>query len=103
MKSSLRVFLTRKLTFLLVFAATLSSAHASDEPKWIRTSSAHFVILTDAPIPKGEQIALRLEQMRSILGHQLMKSKLHLSLPLDIICVKSDDEYIQLAPVRDGR
>ena len=32
-----------------------------------------------------------------------MKSKLHLSLPLDIIGVKSDDEYIQLAPVRDGR
>jgi tetratricopeptide (TPR) repeat protein len=32
-----------------------------------------------------------------------MKSKLHLSLPLDIIGVKSDDEYIQLAPIRDGR
>src|ERR1043165_8929709 len=100
MKSSLCAITSHVLALFLLFAA---AAHAADEPKWIRTSSAHFVVLTDAPIPKGEQIVLRLEQMRSVLGHQLMKSKLHLSLPLDIICVKSDEEYIQIAPVRDGR
>ena len=103
MKSSLPSFTGCALTIFLFFATAFSPAHAADEPKWIRTSSAHFVVLTDAPIPKGEQIVLRLEQMRSVLGHQLMKSKLHLSLPLDIICVKSDEEYIQIAPVRDGR
>jgi tetratricopeptide (TPR) repeat protein len=100
MKSSLWVIISRALSLLLVLIA---AAYASDEPKWLRTSSAHFVVLSDAPIPKGEQIVLRLEQMRSVLGHQLMKSKLHLSLPLDIIGVKSDDEYIQIAPIRDGR
>ena len=109
MKSSLRTLITdRTLTVLLLAAALFSNilsqpAHAADEPKWLRMSSAHFVVLTDAPLSKGEQIILRLEQMRSVLGHQLMKSKLHLSLPLDIICVKSDDEYIQIAPLRDGR
>jgi hypothetical protein len=103
MKSSLPALTRRALTLFLFIAATLSIARAADEPKWIRTSSAHFVVLTDAPIPKGEQIVLRLEQMRTVLGHQLMKSKLHLSLPLDIICVKSDEEYIQIAPIRDGR
>src|SRR5580765_45831 len=109
MKSSLRTLVTDRTLAVFLLAAALFStilsqpAHAADEPKWLRMSSAHFAVLTDAPISKGEQINLRLEQMRSVLGHQLMKSKLHLSLPLDIICVKSDDEYIQIAPVRDGR
>ncbi|HSS95906.1 MAG TPA: hypothetical protein VLK33_02690, partial [Terriglobales bacterium] len=102
MKSSLQSSTGRTLALLLLFATAIS-AHAADEPKWFRTSSAHFVVLSDAPIPKNEQIVLRLEQMRSVLGHQLMKSKLHLSLPLDIIGIKSDDEYIQIAPLRDGR
>ena len=101
MKSSLRTLVTDRTLAVFLLAAALFSnilsqpAHAADEPKWLRMSSAHFVVLTDAPISKGEQINLRLEQMRSVLGHQLMKSKLHLSLPLDIICVKSDDEYIR--------
>src|SRR5882724_1176940 len=111
MKSSLRVFIAgctmRALLSLfgigLSLIVSFKSAHASDEPKWIRMSSAHFTMLTDVGPSKGEQALLRLEQMRAVIGHQLMKSKLHLSLPLDIIAVKSDDEYIQIAPVRDGR
>lgn len=87
--------------FLL--AVVYSPAHASDEPKWIRVSSPHFVALTDATRPQGEKVVLRLEQMRTVMARQLMKSKMHLSVPLDIIAVKSDDEYIQLAPVREGR
>ena len=109
MKSSLRVVRYTTRIFFSLFAIGLSlavllkPAQASDEPKWIRMSSAHFNMLTDVGPPRGEQAILRLEQMRSVIGHQLMKSKMHLSLPLDIIAVKSDDEYIQIAPVRDGR
>ncbi len=99
----------RTRTFLSLFVAGLflavlsQPAYSSDEPKWIRSSSSHFVLLTDAGPKQGEQLLLRLEQMRSVIGHQLMKSKLHLSLPLDVIAVKSDEEYVQLAPIRDGR
>src|SRR5882724_11153924 len=97
----------RKLLSCFAIAIFLTcpfrSAHASDEPKWVRVSSPHFNVLTDAGQPKGAQVLLRFEQMRSVIGYQLMKSKLHLSEPLDIIAVKSDEEYIQLAPVRDGR
>ena len=110
MKLSFRVDAGGSARTLLSFFAIglslfilLNSAHASDEPKWLRISSAHFSMLTDVSSANGEQPILRLEQMRSVIGHQLMKTKLHLSLPLDIIGVKSDDEYIQIAPVRDGR
>jgi tetratricopeptide (TPR) repeat protein len=87
----------------LLLAIISYPVHASDEPKWIRASSSHFSVLTDVSPQRGEQLLLRLEQMRTVVGHQLMKSKLHLSQPLDVIAVKSDDEYIGLAPVRDGR
>ena len=110
MKSSLRVDIGGSARTLLSFFTLgislfilLQPAYASDEPKWLRISSAHFSMLTDATSSKGEQAILRLEQMRSVIGHQLMKTKLHLSLPLDIIALKSDDEYIQIAPVQDGR
>ena len=109
MKSSLRVDIgssARSLLSLFTIGFSLfilmESAHASDVPKWIRMSSAHFTMLTDVSSPRGEQAVLRLEQMRSVIGHQLMKTKMHLSLPLDIIGVKSDEEYIQIAPVQDG-
>ncbi len=87
-----------------IFLVSLSlQAYSSGEPKWIRSSSSHFTVLTDAGQKPGEQLLLRLEQMRGVIGQQLMKSKLHLSLPLDVIAVKSDEEYVQLAPLRDGR
>ena len=80
-----------------------SPAHARDEPKWIRVSSPHFAVLTDASDQKGSQATLRLEQVRSEIGSLLMRSRLHLSQPVDVIALKNDEEYIQLAPVRDGR
>ena len=86
----------------LLFVPLLYAAKTDDQPKWIRVSSSHFAILTDAGEKKGTQTILRMEQMRTVIGNLLMKSKLHLSEPLDIIAVKSDEEYVQLAPVRDG-
>ena len=86
----------------LFFVVSLHAAKTDDEPKWIRVSSSHFSILTDAGEKKGTQAILRMEQMRTVIGNLLMKSKLHLSEPLDIIAVRSDEEYVQLAPVQDG-
>jgi len=91
------------LVAVVLLVAFCLPGFSSDEPKWIRFSSSHFAVLTDARPNQGQQLLLRLEQMRSVIGHQLMKSKLHLSLPLDVIAVKSDEEYVQLAPLRDGR
>jgi tetratricopeptide (TPR) repeat protein len=41
--------------------------------------------------------------MRSVFAELMMKTRVNLSLPLDIIALKTDDEYHRLAPVRQGR
>ena len=105
--SSLRILrairIARLVLLISFFLFGIFPAQASNEPKWLRISSPHFIVLTDADLPQGEQVSLRLEQMRDVIGQQLMKSKMHVSLPLDIIAVKSDEEYIRIAPVQDGR
>ena len=95
-------FLIPLLCGLLLFTVA-PGLYGSDEPKWIRVSSPHFNILTDAGEKKGAQTLLRFEQMRGVIGQLLSKSKLHLSEPVDIIGFRSDEEYIQSAPVHDGR
>jgi tetratricopeptide (TPR) repeat protein len=98
-------YLRRLLSALLLLAVTASSTKTarSTEPKWIRVSSAHFSILTDATEKKGREISLRLEQMRDIFSQLFLKSKLQLPEPLDLIALQSDEEYIRVAPMRQGK
>ena len=89
----------------LCFAIATSSAgsRARLEPKWIRVSSAHFSVLTDAGEKKGREASLRLEQMRDIFSQLFLKSKLGMPEPLDVIALQSDEEYIRVAPLRQGQ
>src|ERR1019366_10392388 len=41
-------------------------AFAKDEPKWIEVHTAHFSVVTDAGDKRGREVALRMEQMRSV-------------------------------------
>lgn len=95
----------RILPAVLLFAATTSSVGftRSSEPRWIRVSSAHFSILTDATEKKGRELSLRLEQMRDIFSQLFLKTKLQLPEPLDVIALQSDEEYIRVAPLRQGQ
>jgi tetratricopeptide (TPR) repeat protein len=90
---------------VLLFAAAASTAtFARDsEPKWIRVSSAHFAVLTDAGDKKGREASLRLEQMREIFGQLFLKTKVQMPEPLDVIALQSDEEYIRVAPLHQGR
>ncbi|HEY7617920.1 MAG TPA: hypothetical protein VH744_14025, partial [Terriglobales bacterium] len=72
-------------------------ARAADEPKWLRVSSSHFAILTNAGEKKGSEVALRLEQMRAICGQLLLKNKLSMPKPLDVIAFRSYEEYVKVA------
>ena len=89
----------------LCFAITTSSAGSGRDlkPKWIRVSSAHFSILTDAAEKKGREASLRLEQMRDIFSQLFLKSKLGMPEPLDVIALQSDEEYLRVAPLRKGQ
>ena len=73
------------------------------EPHWIRVSSSHFSVLTDGGDNKGREIAVRLEQMRTVFAQLLMKTRVNMPEPLDVIAFKTDKEYAQSAPIRDGQ
>jgi tetratricopeptide (TPR) repeat protein len=73
------------------------------EPKWIRVSSDHFSVLTDASQKKGTEVVVRLEQMRAIFAQLLLKNKLTMGVPIEVIALNSDREYVQTAPTRQGQ
>ncbi len=98
-------FTSRLLVLSLLCASSLCSRTSarSTEPKWLRINSAHFSVLTDAGDRKGREVVSRLEQMRDIFTQLFRKTKLRLPQPLDVIALRSDEEYIRVAPLRQGR
>ncbi len=98
-------FTSRLLVSCLLFASVVCSAAPakSKEPKWLRINSAHFSVLTDAGDDKGRETVTRIEQMRDTFAQLFRKTKLRLPEPLDVIALRSDEEYIRVAPLRQGR
>ncbi len=86
----------------LLCLTLVSAAHAAtgqpSKPKWIRVSSDHFSVLTDADEKHGREAVVRLEQMRSVFGQLLFRKKANMSEPLDIIALRTDKEYADVAP-----
>src|SRR2546421_2179380 len=101
-----RVFrLLRGVVPVFVYGCALWCVAASRdaEPHWIRVSSSHFSVLTDGGENKGREVAVRLEQMRTVFAQLLMKTRVNLPEPLDVIAFKTDKEYAQSAPLHDGQ
>jgi len=90
--------------FLLVYCAVprLAFAKAKDEPKWIEIHTSHFSVITDAGEKRGREIALRMEQMRSVFGQLLSKNKLKMPVPITVIALKSDKQYALVAPTKQS-
>jgi len=86
--------------FLTLFACLL--ARAADQ-HWLRVSSDHFIVVTDAGEKPGHDVAAHFEQMRAIFGQLLSRSKLRMSQPLEIIAIRSDRDYAHLAPIVNGQ
>src|SRR5881227_3237061 len=93
---SFGVTMLRSVVLAFLLFCTLS-AHAAEAP-WIRVSSSHFSVLTDAGEKRGREVILRFEQMRAVFAQLLMKTRVRMPEPIEIIAVKSDKEYVQLAP-----
>ena len=79
------------------------ASSADEQPHWIRVSSSHFSVLTDAGDKKGREVAVRLEQMRTVFAQLLMKTRVNMPAPLDVIAFKTDKEYAQIAQIRNGQ
>ena len=90
-----RRFLPRWICPVLLVSACLP-LHA--EQQWLRVSSDHFIVLTDAGQKKGQEIAARFEQMRAVFSDLLSRPKPVMAEPLEIIAIGNDDEYTQIAP-----
>jgi len=75
----------------------------ASEPSWVRVSSAHFSVLTNAGEKRGREVALRFEQIRIVFADLFMKTRVNLPQPLDIIAVKSEGDYLRLVPPQDNK
>jgi len=87
---------------LLLWACWPGLAFAKDEPKWIEVHTAHLSVLTDGGEKRGREVALRMEQMRSVFRELLLKDKLHMSVPVTVIALKSDKQYGEISPVKQS-
>lgn len=90
------------VTALFLFSSLAPQAKAAGA-HWVRVSSAHFSVVTDAGQKDGAEVILRFEQMRNVFSQLLLKSKVVLSEPLDIIAFKTTEEYTAVAPGPGGR
>jgi tetratricopeptide (TPR) repeat protein len=97
-----RIHSVPKWLIVLVLCASLAGAR-SDEPHWIRISTSHFSVVTDADEKQGRDLAVRFEQMRWAFGQLLARNRINLPEPVDIIGLRSDEEYAKVAPIRQGR
>ena len=75
---------------------------AKDEPKWIEVHSTHFSVLTDGSEKRGREVALRMEQMRSVFGQLILKDKLKMPVPITVVALKSDKQYGLIAPAKQS-
>jgi hypothetical protein len=80
-----------------------SSAPAAEPSPWREIHSTHYTVITDAGEKKGTEVALRFEQMRAVFALLLMKERLNEPVPLTIVAFKSDKNYYQSAPLRQGQ
>jgi tetratricopeptide (TPR) repeat protein len=89
-------------SFLSCAGLFLSIPTQAAQTKWVRVSSDHFSVLTDADERKGHEVAVRFEQMRAVFGQLLLKRKLTLSEPIEIIALRSEKEYADIVPSRQA-
>jgi len=100
-----RFYSSRQCLFrVLLFCAAgivclpLRAEKKDHEARWIRVSSSHFAVFTDAGEKRGRDVAVRFEQMRAEFAQLLMRSHLKTPVPVEIIALKGDDEYARVAP-----
>jgi tetratricopeptide (TPR) repeat protein len=98
-KSTARIGLVLLLTFRFGLPAR---AFGKDEPKWIEVHTAHFSVITDAGEKRGQEVALRMEQMRAVFAQLLHKDKLKMPVPITVVALKSDKQYASVAPSKQS-
>jgi hypothetical protein len=90
------------MVFCAVIASSTSRLYA-DNSKWVEVKSPHFSVMTDAGDKRGRDVAMRFEQMRSVYGALMTKSKVNLSVPLQIVAFRNSKEFRDFVPLWQGK
>ncbi|HZP17574.1 MAG TPA: tetratricopeptide repeat protein [Terriglobales bacterium] len=90
--------MVRRVSIALVLLLSWCCASLADDQRWLRVSTGHFTVFTDADRNRGHLIAARFEQMRAVFAQLLVRKKLRMSKPIEIFATGSAGEYSQLAP-----
>lgn len=100
-----RHFRVPAMASILLLGSTLCphEALASGEPKWLEIHTAHFSVITDADQKRGREVALRLEQMRTVFGQTLLRDRLKMPVPVTVVALKSDNQFGQVAPNKQSK
>jgi tetratricopeptide (TPR) repeat protein len=89
------------LSLWTIGVIAVSLAHAA-EPHWIRASSSHFLVVANADQKQGQEVIARFEQMRSSFGQLLMRSHVNIPEPVEIIALRSEEDYSAVVPAQQG-
>jgi Tfp pilus assembly protein PilF len=88
--------------FAVSLLTCLPMAYAG-EPQWVEVHSPHFSVVTDAGEKRGQEVAVRFEQMRAVFGTLLVKSNVNLPVPLQIVAFRNTKELRQFSPLWKGK
>ena len=99
---SLRLAIRASILLATFLVVGLPVAYAG-EPQWVEIRSPHFSVVTDAGDKRGQDVAVRFEQMRAVFGALLVKGNVNLPVPLQIVAFRSTKEMRQFAPLWKGK
>ena len=94
--------MSRRLLLTAVCAAALL-APSRAAGQWVEVRSPHFSVVTDAGERRGREVALRFEQMRSVFGTLILRNKVNIPVPLQIIAFKSSGGLRRYVPLWKGK
>ncbi len=101
-RSFLAIMISRLALVVFLLAAAPQSLFAKDEPKWLEVHTAHFSVVSDAGEKRGRDIAMRMEQIRTIFGRLILKDKLKVPVPITVIALKNEKQYAAVAPEKQA-
>lgn len=93
-------------TFVIALAlagSMLAGQKPATKEGWLEIHSAHFSVLSDAGERRGREVALRLEQMRAVFGQLIMRDKLKMPVPVQVLALKNDNDYAGICPLEGSR
>lgn len=94
-------FLAYSVVLAITFAFT-SLCYADGAP-WVEIKSPHFSVVTDAGEKRGREVATRFEQMRAVYAALMVKAKVNIPIPLQIVAFRNTKEFRQFAPLWHGK